>query len=406
MAVGIKNITSLETIAGIKLGSVAAGIRYQGRDDLLVILADEGSRFAGVFTQNKFSAAPVVIARKHMLVTEPRACLINAGNANAGTGDQGEQDAIASCRALSESLDIKPESVLPFSTGVIGEALPVDKISAAIPGCVEKLGKENWVSAARTIMTTDTVAKGCSKKIKLGDQEITITGVTKGAGMICPNMATLLSFVATDAFVDKQLLQEILKDVVEESFNRITVDGDTSTNDSCILIATCKAGNKEIKNKHDTDYEILFGALKEVFVTLAQSVIRDAEGATKFVTINVTNAASNTDALEAAFTVAHSPLVKTALFASDPNWGRILAALGRAKLSTLEIQKVNLAINETVVLKLGEINKEYTEEQGQAAMSQEDIVIDIDLGIGDGEARVWTSDLSHEYIRINAEYRS
>lgn len=406
MAVGIKSITSLETITGIKLGSAAAGIRYQGRDDLLVMMADEGSCFAGVFTQNKFSAAPVAIARKHMQAIEARACLVNAGNANAGTGAQGERDAVKTCRVLSASLNIELESVLPFSTGVIGEILPVDKISAAIPACVQNLREDSWVSAAHAIMTTDTVAKGCSQKVKLNGQIVTITGITKGSGMIFPNMATLLTFVATDALVDKQLLQEILKDVVEESFNRITVDGDTSTNDSCVLIATGKISHKEIKNKNDENYNLFFGALKELFISLAQSVIRDAEGATKFVTINVTHAVSDTDALEGAFTVAHSPLVKTALFASDPNWGRILAALGRAHLSALEIQKVNLAINGISVLKQGEINNKYTEDLGQAAMSEEDIVIDIDLGIGAGKAKVWTSDLSHEYIRVNAEYRS
>jgi glutamate N-acetyltransferase/amino-acid N-acetyltransferase len=409
MAVGIKDITSLEKIDGIKLGSAAAGIRYQDRNDLLVIIASEGSRFAGVFTQNKFSAAPVIIARKHMLVTEPRACLINAGNANAGTGTQGELDAIASCQALSEQLNIDVESVLPFSTGVIGEKLAVDKLAAAIPACAQNLSEAGWVSAAHTIMTTDMVAKGCSQKIELDGQTVTITGITKGSGMICPNMATLLTFVATDALIDKQLLQEILKQVVEQSFNRITVDGDTSTNDSCMLIATGRAGINEITNKQDKNYQLFYEALKKVFITfitLAQSVIRDAEGATKFVTINVANAVSDSDAQEAALTVAHSPLVKTALFASDANWGRILAALGRANVSALEIQKVNLAINGVAILKNGEINKDYSEDQGQDAMSQEDIIIDIDLGLGKGKSRIWTSDLSHDYIRINAEYRS
>ncbi|MFV1992975.1 MAG: bifunctional glutamate N-acetyltransferase/amino-acid acetyltransferase ArgJ [Acidiferrobacterales bacterium] len=406
MAVGLKNITALEKISGIKLGSAAAEIRYQDRDDMLVILAEEGSRFAGVFTQNKFSAAPVVISRKHLQVSEPRACLVNAGNANAGTGSRGEQDALDCCQVLAQNLGIKMESVLPFSTGVIGETLPVSKMSAAIPACLDNMSADGWVSAAHTIMTTDTVAKGVTSKVKLNGGEITITGITKGSGMICPDMATLLSFVATDACIEKTLLQETLEDVVAESFNRTTVDGDTSTNDSCILIATGKCSHTEITNRDDENYALFHKALKKVFIYLAQAIIRDAEGATKFVTINVINAASDSDATEAAKTIAHSPLVKTALFASDPNWGRILAALGRAHLSDMDIQKVNLSINGVTVLSNGQVDAAYTEEQGQAAMTQEDIVIEVDLALANGSSRVWTSDLSHEYIRINAEYRS
>ena len=406
MAVGLKNITMLEKVAGIKLGSAAAGIRYQDRDDLLVILADKGSRFAGVFTQNKFSAAPVVISRKHLLASEPRACLVNAGNANAGTGSQGEQDALACCQALAKNLDINVESVLPFSTGVIGETLPLKKISAAIPVCQKNMSADGWLSGAHTIMTTDTVAKGITSKVKLNGGEITITGIAKGSGMICPDMATLLSFVATDACIEKTLLQETLEDLVTESFNRTTVDGDTSTNDSCILIATGKCNLKEITGRDDENYALFQQALKKVFIYLAQAIIRDAEGATKFVTINVINAVSDIDALVAAKTIAHSPLVKTALFASDPNWGRILAALGRAPLSDMDIEKVTLGINGVTVLSKGQVDDAYTEEQGQAVMAQEDITIEVDLALGDGKSSIWTSDLSHEYIRINAEYRS
>ncbi len=406
MAVGLKHITVLENVAGIKLGSAAADIRYQDRDDLLVILADEGSRFAGVFTQNKFSAAPVVISRRHLQGFEPRACLVNAGNANAGTGRQGEQDALDCCQALAQDLGISVESVLPFSTGVIGETLPVDKISGAIPACLANMSADGWVSAAHTIMTTDTVAKGITSKVKLNGGEVTITGITKGSGMICPDMATLLSFVATDACIKKALLQEVLEEVVAESFNRTTVDGDTSTNDSCILIATGKSNHKEITNRDNENYALFYEALKKVFIYLAQAIIRDAEGVTKFVTINVINAASDSDATEAAKTIAHSPLVKTALFASDPNWGRILAALGRAHLSDMDIEKVNLSINGVTVLSMGQVDNAYSEEQGQAVMSQQEINIEVDLALASGKATVWTSDLSHEYIRINAEYRS
>jgi glutamate N-acetyltransferase/amino-acid N-acetyltransferase len=405
MAVGLKSPETLLPVAGIRIGAAAAGLRYQDRPDLVVIDIGSGASTAAVFTQNRFAAAPVIVAKGHFASTAPRALLINAGQANAGTGKAGIEVARQSCQLVADQLKCSPDSVLPFSTGVIGDAPPMDKLGAALPECVSNSSEDAWVRAAFGIMTTDTVAKGCSRTIKIDGQTVTITGIAKGSGMIHPNMATMLAFVGTDIAMDPALLQLSLGNAVKQSFNRITVDGDTSTNDACVLMAT-GAAKLESLAADSPAYQLWYEALCEVLLELAQAIVRDAEGATKFVTVQVEQGKSEDDCLKVAFTVAHSPLTKTALFASDPNWGRILAAVGRAPIDNLDVDKVSLHLNDVCVLAMGDIAADYSEERGQAAMAPEEIVIRIGLGAGDASASVWTSDLSHEYIRINAEYRS
>ncbi|RUM93825.1 MAG: bifunctional ornithine acetyltransferase/N-acetylglutamate synthase [Thiothrix sp.] len=399
MAVGLKPAENLLPVAGVRLASCAAGIRYQGRDDLVLIELSEGSQTAAVFTQNRFCAAPVVIAKRHLQKAVTNYLLINSGNANAGTGEVGLKAAIDCCSAVSDEVD----SVLPFSTGVIGEQLPVKKITACLSGLKKDLNDGAWPLAAQAIMTTDTLAKGFSKQITLDGKIVTVTGIAKGAGMIRPDMATMLAFVATDAGISKSTLQAWLEELVTDSFNSITIDGDTSTNDACVLIATNTSG---VAVKNDDDQSRLKLALKGVFSQLAQSLIRDAEGATKFICIEVEQAASREEARTVAYTVAHSPLVKTALFASDPNWGRILAAVGRAPLDELDVQKVDILLGDVAVITAGEPDEKYTEAQGKAVMEQEEITLTIALGRGQRSAKVWTSDLSHGYVSINADYRS
>ena len=410
MAVGLSEPNKILPVAGIKLAAVAAGIKKNNKKDLVVLLFEEGASCAATFTQNAFCAAPVTLAKKHLLQSEHsgqylRALLINSGNANAGTGDQGLQNAEQSCRWLADALQLSTEQVLPFSTGVIGEQLPMSALQSGIKQVESQLSEDNWLSAASGIMTTDTVAKAVSKTIMLDGHTITISGIAKGSGMICPNMATMLAFIATDADIENNFLQHCLSSAVEDSFNAITVDGDTSTNDACVLVATAAVKNKQL-NAGSSDVKVFIDTLNEVCQQLAQTIIRDAEGATKFVSVEVIQADSKAEAKNVAYTVSHSPLVKTALYASDPNWGRILAAVGRADIDTLNVSAVNIFLDDVCIVKNGGVDADYSEEKGQAVMNQEEIKIRVELGRGDSSAIIWTSDLSHEYVRINSEYRS
>ncbi len=392
-------------VAGIRLASISAGIKKNGGDDLVVLSIDESSSCAATFTQNAFCAAPVTLSKKHLSQHAPRALLINSGNANAGTGESGMKNAEQSCVWLADVLHCLPEQVLPFSTGVIGEQLPMSVFQSGINLISTELSEDNWLAAAKGIMTTDTVEKAVSKTLMLDGQKITISGIAKGSGMICPNMATMLSFIASDANVDADFLQQCLSEAIEDSFNAITVDGDTSTNDACVLIATAKAGNKQI-DRNSADAVVFVDELKAVCLHLAQAIVRDAEGATKFVTVAVTQAQSKSEAKKVAYTIAHSPLVKTALFASDPNWGRILAAVGRAGIEQLDISGVNIFLGDVCIVRNGAIDNNYSEEKGQSVMNQPEITIAVELNRGSDSATIWTSDLSHEYVRINAEYRT
>lgn len=406
MAVGLKAPADLLPVAGVQVAAVAAGLRYKGRPDLVLVHIDEGAAVASIYTLNRYAAAPVVVAKAHAAQAPTRALLINAGQANAGTGAAGMQVAQDSCHALADVLGLETEAVLPFSTGVIGAAPALAGLRAALPALVEGLAEYRWHDAACGIMTTDTMPKVASVRFTLGGKTVTATGMTKGSGMIRPNMATMLAFIATDACVDQAVLATALKTLADASFNRITVDGDTSTNDACVLIASGHAGNERISRAEGEDYSALIAGLAPLFVGLAQAIVRDGEGASKFVTIHVTGGTSEADCRSVAFTVAHSPLVKTALFASDANWGRILAAVGRAPHAHFEIDRVSLKLNGVLVAEHGAIASSYTEEAGASAMAKEEILIEIDLGAGAAEAEVWTCDFSHEYIRINAEYRS
>lgn len=410
MAVGLSEPNKILPVAGIKLAAVAAGIKKNNQKDLVVLLFEEGASCAATFTQNAFCAAPVTLAKKHLLQSEHsgqylRALLINSGNANAGTGDQGLQNAEQSCRWLADALQLSAVQVLPFSTGVIGEQLPMSALQSGIKQVESQLSEDNWLSAASGIMTTDTVAKAVSKTIILDGHTITISGIAKGSGMICPNMATMLAFIATDADIENNFLQHCLSVAVEDSFNAITVDGDTSTNDACVLVATAAVQNKQL-NASSSDVKVFIDTLNEVCQQLAQAIVRDAEGATKFVSVEVIQADSKAEAKNVAYTVSHSPLVKTALFASDPNWGRILAAVGRADIDRLNVSAVNIFLDDVCIVKNGGVDTDYSEEKGQAVMNQEEIKIRVELGRGDFSAIIWTSDLSHEYVRINSEYRS
>ena len=406
MAVGLKQLPILHPVAGIRLGTTAAGIRKKDRRDLVVIECAPGTRVAATFTRNRFCAAPVTVAREHLAGSAPRALLINTGFANAGTGAPGLEDARACCAALARQLNCRAGEILPFSTGVIGERLPRERIVDGLPTCLASLNANGWAEAAHGIMTTDTLPKGSSRRIRIGAHTITVTGIAKGAGMIRPDMATMLAFVATDAAVTPAVLEACLSAAVNQTFNRITVDGDTSTNDACVLLATEAAGNPVIGRTEGKDYAALLGVVTEVFTELAQAIVRDAEGATKFITIEVSGGRSESDCLAVAYTIAHSPLVKTAFFASDPNWGRILAAIGRAPIEHLDVARVAIHLNELCVVRHGAPDAGYSEAQGLAVMRLPEIRIGVDLGAGAASARVWTSDLSHDYVRINAEYRS
>ena len=392
-------------VAGIRLASIAAGIKKNGNDDLVVISIDESSSCAATFTRNAFCAAPVIVSKQHLSQQTPRALLINAGNANAGTGETGLKNARQSCVWLADVLQCTAEQVLPFSTGVIGEQLPMSVMASGIEKIADKLSEDGWSAAANGIMTTDTVAKAVSTTLVLDGKQITISGIAKGSGMICPDMATMLAFIATDADVADDFLQTCLTNAVEHSFNAISVDGDTSTNDACVLIATAKAANKTLIHNSE-NIDVFIEALNAVCLHLAQAIIHDAEGATKFVTVAVTQAQSKQEAKNVAYTIAHSPLVKTALFASDPNWGRILAAVGRSDIEQLVIAGVNIFLGDVCIVRHGSIDSKYTEEKGQVEMDKKEIRITVELNRGDESVTIWTSDLSHEYVRINAEYRT
>jgi glutamate N-acetyltransferase/amino-acid N-acetyltransferase len=394
------------SVPGVRLGVAQAGIKYPNRDDLTLIEISEGSATAAVFTQNAFRAAPVLVAERNNEAISARYILINSGNANAGTGEPGMVACEQSCSALSELTHISPTEVLPFSTGVIGEVLPVDALNAALPAAISDLGSNNWERAAQAIMTTDTVPKLRSKVVTINNGTVCqLVGMSKGSGMIQPNMATMLGFIATDAVISREMLDGMLRTAVNVSFNRITVDGDTSTNDAVTLTATGQSDF--VISPTDREAALAFqAALTELATELAQDIIRDGEGATKFVEITVSNAGSEAEADQVARTVAHSPLVKTALFASDPNWGRILAAVGRAGVSDLNVDAVSLSLNGVLIAENGARAASYTEKAGVAAMAPEDLIISIDLGRGEKSATLWTTDFSYDYVKINAEYRT
>ncbi|CAB1276911.1 bifunctional glutamate N-acetyltransferase/amino-acid acetyltransferase ArgJ [Candidatus Nitrosacidococcus tergens] len=405
MAVGLSQLSKLIPIKGIELGAIASGIRYQNRLDLVVIKASKESSCAAVFTRNAFCAAPVTLARTHLAQTSPHLLLINSGNANAGTGTQGLVDTKTCCTTLAQLDHTEITQVLPFSTGVIGIPLPVAVIQAGIPKLWNNLSPAGWEVAARGIMTTDTVPKGVSAQCTLQGHTVTITGIAKGSGMIRPDMATMLAFLATDVKIPKSLLQTCLNQAVEESFNRITVDGDTSTNDACVLLATGKKP-AVIKSIDSQDFIIFRQTLTQVCQYLAQAIVRDGEGATKFIIIEVVEGATTQECTQVAYTIAHSPLVKTAFFASDPNWGRILAAIGRSDIPNLDVNKVSFYLNDLCVIGQGIIDPEYSEEKGQKVMKAEEITIKVVLGRGKMSSQIWTCDFSYDYVKINAEYRS
>jgi len=403
MAVGLEAPPSLLPVAGVRLAAVEAGIRYRNRRDLVLLELAEGSTAAAVFTRNAFRAAPVLVAEAHLAAAAPRYLLINSGNANAGTGKPGLDAAKASCQALAEAAGCRAEEVLPFSTGVIGEPLPVERIAQALPSAVAALAEDAWMDAARGIMTTDTLPKGVSRQVEIDGRTVTLTGIAKGSGMIHPDMATMLAYVATDAALPADVLGQCLRLAADRSFNAVTVDGDTSTNDACVLAATGKAG---VTIDEGAGLDAFQAALDAVCMQLAQAIVRDGEGATKFVTIDVLGATSEAEARQVGFTIAHSPLVKTALFASDPNWGRILAAVGRAGLDDLDVNRIDIHLGAVRIVRGGGRDPDYTEAQGQSVMAQAEIPIRVELNRGEASARIWTTDLSHEYVRINAEYRS
>lgn len=405
MAVGLGPLPTLHPVPGFELGIASAGIKRPGRKDVVVMRCAEGSTIAGVFTLNAFCAAPVILA-KQRAQGAVRYLLTNTGNANAGTGEPGMQAAIRSCASLAKLAGVDEAAILPFSTGVIGEPLPVEKIEAALPAALADLDENRWAEAATGIMTTDTLPKGASRQFEHQGVTVTVTGISKGAGMIRPNMATMLGYIATDAKVSQAVLQDLLRDAANKSFNRITIDGDTSTNDCCMLVATGKAALPEITEASGELFAKLKQAVFEVSMDVAQSIVRDGEGATKFVTVTVNGGKNHQECLDIGYAVAHSPLIKTALFASDPNWGRILAAVGRAGVPELDVSKIDVYLGAVCIASKGGRSPSYTEEQGAAVMAEEEIEIRIELGRGSCSETIWTTDLSHEYVRINAEYRT
>ena len=402
MATGKNTFPIMHPVAGFQLGTASAGIKVSGRKDVVAMKIADGSSVAGVFTQNRFCAAPVHIAKQHMQQKTPSYFLINTGNANAGTGEQGMVDSLSCCQAVADAANVAPHEVLPFSTGVIGEPLPVDLICHAVPAALDQLSDNGWADAAEGILTTDTRPKGTSIQFDINGSPVTITGICKGSGMIKPNMATMLGYVATDAAIDEELLHAALQKANGKSFNRITVDGDTSTNDAVMLVATGASGVQI----DESNFEPFLEQLTAIFTELAQSIIRDGEGANKFVTVTVDSAENIQEALAVAYAVAESPLVKTALTASDPNWGRILAAVGRADVADLDVSKIQISLNSVLIAENGGRASSYTEAQGQQAMQAEDIEILIQLNRGQVTETLWTTDLSYEYVRINAEYRT
>ena len=401
----------LYPVPGARWGITEAGIRKANRKDLAVLLLDDGASVGAVFTQNRFCAAPVQVCRGHLAKNAGqslgiRAMLINTGNANAGTGADGLSRALSSCIALARELDIAPEQVLPFSTGVIMEPLPHDRIAAGLPAALSDAKADNWANAAEAIMTTDTVAKAFSTRITLGGAQVTITGISKGAGMIRPNMATMLGFMATDACVSQALMSQLAAELAEGSFNRVTVDGDTSTNDSFVVIATNKAQHAPIDSLDGGDGKKLRAAMLGIARQLAQAIVRDGEGATKFITIQVEGGKTTEECRKVAYAIAHSPLVKTAFFASDPNLGRILAAVGYAGIDDLDQTKIDMYLDDVLVAKNGGRYPDYLEADGQRVMKQSEITVRVVLGRGQASDTVWTCDLSYDYVKINADYRS
>jgi len=398
---------NLFPVAGVRIGVTEAGVRKANRKDVSVFLLDEGATVAGVFTQNRFCAAPVQVSREHLAAGQGiRAMVINTGNANAGTGAAGLANARATCAALAQALDLKAEQILPFSTGVIMEELPVDRIVAGLPAAIANAKADNWAAAAEGIMTTDTQPKAYSRQVQVGGKTVTVTGISKGAGMIRPNMATMLGYVATDAAIAPALLQSLVKELADGSFNRVTIDGDTSTNDSFVLVATHQAGHAQITAWDSADAQALKAALLEVSRLLAQAIVRDGEGATKFITVQIDGGKTEAECRLAAYAIAHSPLVKTAFFASDPNLGRILAAVGYAGIDDLDQSKIDLHLDDVHVVVDGGRNPSYKEEDGQRVMKQSEITVRVGLGRGTASQTVWTCDFSHEYVTINADYRS
>jgi len=394
-------------VAGVSLGVTEANIKRENRKDLLVMQLDAGARVAGVFTRNRFCAAPVIVAREHLAQSDGiRALVVNTGNANAGTGEQGMQDARTTCAALAGLLGCQTAQILPFSTGVIMEPLPVGKIAAGLPGCVANMRADNWYDAAHAIMTTDIVAKAVSKQVAIDGVIITITGIAKGSGMIHPNMATMLGYIATDAAITQPLLQQMVGAAANRSFNCITVDGDTSTNDALMLIATGQAALPEIRDAGNADFAALQAAVSEVAIYLAQAIVRDGEGATKFITVQVEGGKDEAECKQIGYAIARSPLVKTAFFASDPNLGRILAAIGYAGIDDLDVAALRLYLDEVLVAENGGRAASYREEDGQRVMQQSDITIRVVLNRGAAMATLWTCDFSYDYVKINASYRS
>jgi len=397
----------MHIVSGVQLGIYEAGIKVPGRKDLLVIKAEAGSTMAGVFTRNAFCAAPVHICKQHLSElnsVDDFYLLVNTGNANAGTGEQGFIDAKKCCDSLGQITGQKNHQVFPFSTGVIGENLPVDKILAGLPHAVQDLCEDNWDNAAQAILTTDTVPKGASVQLQLQGQVVTITGMSKGSGMIRPDMATMLAYIATDAKIPTDILKQLLSEAADRSFNRITVDGDTSTNDSCMLIATGKT--VDISVLAESELKQFKQALFDVFEDLAKAIVIDGEGATKLITVQVKNGLTEQECMDVAYTIAHSPLVKTAFFASDPNWGRILAAVGRSGINDLALEQIEIYLDELCIVSQGGKDSDYTEEAGQKIMDQDQITIQIDLARGQEKTQVWTCDFSYDYVKINAEYRT
>ena len=397
----------LRPVAGVRIGVTEAGVRKANRKDLTVVLLDPGASIAGVFTQNRFCAAPVQLCRQHLASGRGiRALLINTGNANAGTGADGLLRARRTCIALAQHLDVTPEEVLPFSTGVIMEPLPGERIVAGLAAAVANAGEDNWLNAAQGIMTTDTVPKAFSSEVKINGASVSITGISKGAGMIRPNMATMLGFIATDACVSQSLMQQLARELADASFNRVTIDGDTSTNDSFVVVATNKSNHAPITSLESTEGRMLRATMLDVAQKLAQAIVRDGEGATKFIAIKVEGGKTGEECRKVAYAIAHSPLVKTAFFASDPNLGRILAAVGYAGIDDLDQTGIDLYLDDVHVAIQGGRNPDYSEEDGQRVMKQSEITIRVCLGRGTAVDTVWTCDLSHDYVSINADYRS
>ena len=406
MAVGDVSMPQMHAVKGVKIGSAEAYVRYPNRRDLVIFEFAPGTNVAGVFTQNAFCAAPVHVSKKHLQMGNPRYLVINTGNANAGTGKLGMENAEATCSKLAELAGVQAFEVLPFSTGVIGEQLPIERLTQGLQPALSTLNESAWADAATGIMTTDTTPKGASEQFELDGVTYTMTGISKGAGMIRPNMATMLGFVATDAPISRELTQLMLKTAVEQSFNRITIDGDTSTNDSCIFAATGLAGGTEIQSVDDARYDVVLEVLIRVMKRLAQLIVRDGEGATKFMTVAVEGGNNTQECCDIAYSIAHSPLVKTAFFASDPNWGRILAAIGYAGVKDLDVEKIQVWLDDVQICKDGGAAADYTEEAGAKVMNQAEITIRVDLRRGEAKDTVYTCDLSYDYVKINADYRS